>query len=214
MATEKTRRSSDTIREQMTHVEAPLANSPTTYPAVRTEIDPDKLLRAWNANIATMKELIRVVEKCESDNRKTRFSNIITRVIVIAVLVVVMTVAGFIHVKGRMRVDMAIRIEHNTAVTNAEILETANAVANTIAKASEAQVMSDDLAGALNGPMYPPAAAAGPDSVGAAMQARLEALDAALEVQERVGDIPAKKAVQAKRELLKKRAEDSGLKGL
>jgi hypothetical protein len=42
-------------------------------------IDPTKLLRAWEANVAVQRELISVVQKNESANVKMREDNVLTR---------------------------------------------------------------------------------------------------------------------------------------
>jgi len=66
-------------------------NSPNSIRVcpISTAIDPEKLLRAWESMVAVQRELIRVVQRNEEDNRKTRADNSKTRILLLVVLLLV-----------------------------------------------------------------------------------------------------------------------------
>jgi hypothetical protein len=59
-----------------------------------TSIDPGKLLRAWEANVAVQRELIAVVQKNEAENVKMREDNSRTRKLATLSVVVVGLIMG------------------------------------------------------------------------------------------------------------------------
>lgn len=68
-------------------LESPLTES--DRPSSSMEIDPKKLITAWESMVAVQRELIAVVQRNEEDNELTRKDNVKTRLIVILVLLVV-----------------------------------------------------------------------------------------------------------------------------
>ena len=82
-------------------------SSPSGTP--ESTIDADKLLKAWSAMTGVNKELIRVVEKNESDNKHTRRDNVQTRVVVILACVIMVMVTGAYSYLMRETGDILLR---------------------------------------------------------------------------------------------------------
>jgi hypothetical protein len=182
-------------------------------------IDAVKLLAAWEANVETQREIIRVVEKNEAGNILNQRSNDLTRVMLVIVLVALGTSMYFMHSKGLMIVEAVDRIELVAARAGTEINDKMQVVAEAMAKLNEAEILASEAeaakasARALHSQrgrsrsQTPPGA---PEQEKAAQRARMEALATSLTAQEQLMDPLLTAGVRARKAKLKRRAADAG----
>lgn len=163
-------------------------HSPSGTPEPR--IDPDKLLRAWSAMTNVNKELIRVVERNEEDNAKTRKSNNRTRLIVLGTCLVMLLGTG-VHTwqirQMSLRTADEIETSKEQAVANHKIikdvggdvketLQAVRATAEAVGAKLEADTTND------------------PEAAEEAEKKALEAQAEALDAEAKATDDPTKKA--------------------
>jgi hypothetical protein len=112
--------------------------SPVPPPA----IDLDKLKLAWDANVETQRELVRVVEKTADDNEAVVRSNKSVKWMMLGVLLLATVGAWYLHLAAR-------QAQADVAAMRGELRhmrEVLDEVADGVAKHSAAQILAEENA--------------------------------------------------------------------
>lgn len=174
----------------------PISSSPAPGGEEEPEIDPEKLLKAWEASVSVQLELIRVVEKNEQANIDTRKDNARTRkfvaVMVFAGLACVCIATGLMMRHTRSLLEDAEHARELRIKTDENVRATLRAVRAT-AVAVGAKVEADAMLT--------------PHAEEKALKAGVQSQTVALEAEKQASDTPAEKhAVDVKLQEVRQKA--------
>lgn len=172
--------------------DAPTPPKGVLSPHLQLDIDPAKLLAAWEASVEVQRELIRVVEKAEADNRLTRR---LVFAVMLAAAALMMAAGGVSFRRGGVVLALA-------ESTHEDVRETLKAL-RSMTKAHGAQVEAER--------------ALTPQADERALEAAVEAQATALDAERKVTADPTARAKaaaelhQVQQRLIKIKAEAPAL---
>lgn len=187
---------SPTVRDDLESVKVPFKKRTPSSP--NETVDTDKLLDAWQMQAATMREVVRVIEKNEANNATMHRSNRRTQAVVVLALVGTLVATAY------------------TTYEAHRVGESMKVVAVAVASLNEVEMLEKEASAATHpvtdGPAtaWTPPTPAGPAK--ALTRARMRSMAKSLEAQARfASDASVAVQVEARTRKLRKRAAANGV---